>query len=80
MDSSACYFDPTLIRNMVAAFDAAMARRLLPSDHTPTVRFFIARRIIDAARGGERDRHRLEMAADSPPTEQRLPVAHRSST
>lgn len=79
MDSSACYFDPTLIHNMVAAFEAVMARRFLPSDDTPVVRFSIACRIVEAARAGERDRHRLEMAANST-NEQRLPVAHRVSS
>jgi len=82
MDGSGYYFDPTLIHNMVAAFEAAMARRVPLAADTPAVRFSVARRIIDAARAGERDQHKLEMAANSQTTtaEPRLPVAHRTSS
>lgn len=81
MDGSVRYFDPVLIRNMVAAFDATMARYVPLSADTPSIRFSIASRIIHAARTGERDQRKLEMAANSHMTvEQRLPIPHRSSS
>lgn len=80
MDYSAYYFDPVLIRSMAAAFEAVIARHVSPCTDIPALRATVARHIVDAARAGERNRHRLETAANSQMTTDRLPVAHRSSS
>lgn len=74
-------FDAVLIRSMAKAFEAVVAHHAAQSADTPALRATIARGIIDAARAGERNRQKLERAGSSYlTTEQRLPVAHRSSS
>jgi hypothetical protein len=80
MDGSADDFDPVLIGNMAAAFEAATSQSVPPCADNPAARFTIARRIVSAARAGERDRHRLELAGSSQTAAEQLPIAHRSSS
>jgi hypothetical protein len=55
-------FDDTATRAMGEAFDAAWDE-IRNIEHPPPVREAMARRIIDAARVGERDVNRLRQAA-----------------
>lgn len=80
MDGSADYFDPVLIGNMAAAFEAVTSQSIPPCADRRAARFTIARRIVSAVRAGERDRHRLELAGSSQTATEQLPVAHRSSS
>ena len=57
-------FDDTATRAMGEAFDAAWDE-IRNTEHPPPVREAMARRIIDAARVGERDCNRLRQAARS---------------
>lgn len=90
MESSTGFFDPVLLRNMTSAFEAVMSRCTAPHTGSSSLRSTVARHIVDAARAGERDSHRLEMSASSrveastghpgaQTTTERLPVAHRNS-
>jgi hypothetical protein len=55
-------FDDTATRAMGEAFDSAWDK-IRNAEHPPPVREAMARRIIDAARTGERDVSRLRDAA-----------------
>ena len=60
-------FQPETVALMGRVFDAVwreiQAKYFLPSDNTNEIGVFVARRIIAAAAGGERDPERLKATA-----------------